>query len=214
MAIKIGKLKIGGTALLALLAVYFFDTGEVLLAVAVSVICHELGHLAVLRLIGRRAAEFRLDIWGVTLRPDAPLSYRQEIMTAAAGPLASLLLAVLTAWTGRLLNAPALYLVAGVSLVFCVFNALPVYPLDGGTALHAAACYIFGPDCGGKITCVSSCAVIFALLAAGTALLLRTGMNFSLLLAAVLLLIGYCQRSGIRIKSKRLNNGCETWINY
>jgi Zn-dependent protease len=212
MAIEIGRLKIGGSALLALLAVYFFDSGEFLLAAAIAVLVHELGHLTALRIFKRRAAEIRLDLWGVTLRPDAPMSYRQEMITAAAGPAASLLLAGLAAWAGRAMNAPGLYLFAGSSLVFCIFNALPVYPLDGGTVVRAFACLFFGPDTAEKLVCILSCAVIFTLLAGGTVLLIATQVNFSLLLAAALLLFGYCQRSGIRIKSKGKNNGCESWI--
>jgi Zn-dependent protease len=212
MAIEVGRLKIGGTALLALLAVYFFDSGEVLFAVAVSVVIHELGHLTALLFFKRNAAEIRLDLWGVTMRPDAPLSYRQEMITAAAGPLASVLLTLLTAWLGRRLGAPGLYLVAGASLVFAVFNALPVYPLDGGTLLYAAVCHFFGLERAEKVSCVVSCAVILLLLVLGTIVLITTDVNFSLLLAGACLLFGYCQRSGIRIKSKGKNNGCEAWI--
>jgi stage IV sporulation protein FB len=212
MAIELGRVKVGGTVLLALLAVYFFDSGEVLFAAAVSVVIHELGHLTALLFFKRRAAEVRLDLWGVTMRPDAPLSYRQEIITAAAGPLASLLLAMLTGWLGRTLDAPGLYLMAGVSLVFAVFNALPVYPLDGGTVLYAAVCRCCGLERAEKAACVVSCAVILALLILGTIVLITTKANFTLLLAAGCLLFGYCQRSGIRIKSKGKNNGCEAWI--
>ncbi len=219
MVIEVGRLKVSGAALLALLAAYFFDSGEVLLAALVSVAFHELGHVALLRLFNRRAQEIRLELWGVSLRPDAPLSYGQEIVTTAAGPAMSFLLAVLSAWAANLQaarGAPAsgLYLMAGFSLVFCVFNALPVYPLDGGKVICAAASALLGPDTAEKILCVTSCAVIAALLIAGAAVLIITRVNFSLLLAAAWLLIGYCQRSGIRLKSKRKrkNIGSGQWI--
>lgn len=212
MAVEIGKLKISVMTLMALLAAYIFDSGEVLSAAVVAVVIHELGHLMALRLFKRRAAEISVALIGVTLRPNASLSYRQEIITAAAGPLASLALAGLAAWAGRLYPLPWLYLVAGASFVFCVFNALPVYPLDGGLLIHAAICEFFGPDRAEKLACVLSCTVILILLTAGTVVLITTHVNFSLLLAAVWLLFSYCQRSGIRIQSKRINNGCESWI--
>lgn len=217
MAIEVGRLKVSGAALLALLAAYFFDSGEVLFIAVVSVAFHELGHVAMLRLFKKHVAEVRLELWGVSLRPDAPLSYGQEIVTTAAGPVMSFLLAVLSAWAANLQaarGAPAsgLYLMAGFSLAFCVFNALPVYPLDGGMVLGAAAAALLGPDTADKILCVTSCAVIAALLIAGAAVLIVTRVNFSLLIAALWLLIGYCQRSGIRLKSKRKNIGSEQWI--
>jgi stage IV sporulation protein FB len=217
MVIEVGRLKVSGAALLALLAAYFFDSGEVLFSALVSIAFHELGHVAVLRLFNRHVDEIRLELWGVSLRPDAPLSYGQELITTAAGPAMSFLLAVLAAWAANhqaARGAPAsgLYLMAGFSLVFCVFNALPVYPLDGGKVLGAAAGALLGPDTADKILCVTSCAVIASLLIAGAAVLIVTRVNFSLMLAAVWLLIGYCQRSGIRLKSKRKNIGSGQWI--
>ncbi len=131
------------------------------------------------------------------------MSYLDEIITAAAGPLASLLLAMTASLTGRLFEWQDAYVISGVSFLFCIFNALPVIPLDGGRIIMAAAALTLGIEKAERLVCIMSCVVIFVLLIAGTILLLTTKSNFSLLLAAVWLLISYCKRSGVSIKSMR-----------
>ena len=61
-----------------------------------------------------------------------------------------------------------------------------------------------------RITCILSCVVTLALLSTGMMLLLKTGYNFTLLLAALWLLLCYC-KSGIVINQMK-NNGSEAWI--
>jgi stage IV sporulation protein FB len=202
MVMEIGRVKISGAALTALAAAYFFDSG-VLFAAAIAAAVHEAGHFAALRILGRRITELRLELWGLTMRCEGHLSYQFEIITAAAGPAASLLLAIAASLTGRFCASQEAYLISGVSFVYCVFNTLPVMPLDGGKILHAAAALIVGIEKAERIACVVSCAGLFALLAAGAILLYKTKVNFTLLLAAIWLLISYCKKNGVSIKSKR-----------
>lgn len=91
---------------------------------------HELGHLAALWLVGGHVAGLRLSALGAELRLAGPLSYRQELPAALAGPLTSVAAALLAAGAGW-------YLFAGVSLALGLFNLLPVYPLDGGRAVRS-----------------------------------------------------------------------------
>lgn len=209
MAIRIGRIRLSVTALLALMGVYIFDTQGVFCAFAASVVIHELGHLAALRLFKRRVSELRIDLWGLTIRCDKPLSYKHELITAAAGPLASLLFAVLMSATGRYSGTQAFYVVSGLSLIYCIYNALPVRMLDGGSVLFDAVVLISDLDHAERIVCVTSCLVILLLLILGIWLLIITKLNFTLLAGAVGLLISYCQSSGIGIKSKRKSIGCE-----
>ena len=207
MDIKLGKVRISGAALLALSAVYFFDFGGFTAAVAVALAVHELGHLVAMRFFGCSISEFGIDIWGLNIRYNKPMSYRQEIVTAAAGPAASLLLAFAASFLGRYAGSEGAYIVAGVSLVFFVFNLLPIMMLDGGKILYDAVALALGLERAEKIICITSCAVIGALMTGGVALLIWTRLNFTLLLTAVWMLFSYCKRTVVRVKLREKNVG-------
>lgn len=112
-------------------------------ALAVSVLLHEVGHTVVSRVIGlpvRRIVVFLLggvsEIEGEASRP------RDEFAIAAAGPLVSLGLAG-GCWAVSVLPpeesavAVLLLLLAWSNLVIAVFNVLPGLPLDGGRLMQA-----------------------------------------------------------------------------
>ncbi len=110
--------------------------------------------------------------------------------------------------TVRHFDSQEAYLISGVSFVFGVFNLLPVMPLDGGKIVFASAAVCLGLDKAERFSCCLSCIVIFALLTAGTALLIKTHINFSLLLIGVWLFFTLCKRSGLSVKSKGKIVGC------
>jgi hypothetical protein len=207
MVLTVGRVKISGAALLALTAVYFFDFNGLVWAVLAAAAVHELGHLLALRCLGYHVREFRFELWGLTIGYDKPMSYVHELITAAAGPVFSILLAVAASYYGRFGGGGDAYLVAGVSLVCGAFNLLPVMRLDGGKLLYDTAALLGGLECADRLLTVTSCAVIGGLLTFGAAVLIWTHVNFTLLLAGVWLLISYCKRSGLRIKSKRKKVG-------
>ena len=121
------RLKPGFFVILALLLL-LDDALPWLLLVTVAV--HELGHLLALQCLGVDRATLTLGPGGGVI-DCAPLDRRQLALTALAGPLASLLWALLL-----LRPAP---MAALLSLAVGCFNLLPVPPLDGGMALRAAA---------------------------------------------------------------------------
>lgn len=119
-----------------------------LVLVFACVLLHELAHSAVARRRGVEVNEILLlPIGGVSRMAGLPDSARDELAIAAAGPLASLGLAVLagaaTVATGGTLLPPALAVGALTSrllwfnLVIAAFNLLPAFPLDGGRVLRA-----------------------------------------------------------------------------
>ncbi len=203
MEIVIGKFKVCGAALIALAAAYFFDTGGMFSAALTAAAVHEVGHFAALKICRGRIAELKLELWGLTIRCDSRLSYKTEAIVAAAGPLASLFFALTAAWAGRQFQSQEAYILGGISLIFCIFNMLPALPLDGGKIVYALVAPKRGLDQAERIACVMSCAIVLILLVTGTVLLLHTKFNFTLLLAALWLLISYCKRCGVSIKSKR-----------
>lgn len=142
-------------------------------ALAVSVLLHELGHTAVSRLVGlpvRRIVVFLLggvsEIDGEAARP------RDEFVIAASGPAASFGLAGVC-WAASLLTghdtAPSvlLLLLAWSNLVIAVFNVLPGLPLDGGRIVQSAVWAMSGSRYTGVRAAAWSGRAMAALLALG-----------------------------------------------
>lgn len=117
---------------------------------------HEAGHVMAIYLVGGRVTGIRLGVCDARIET-LGLGYRQEIFCALAGPGMSVL-----ACLALRSDFPTC---AAISLLLGLFNALPVYPLDGGRALRAGLC-LFLPL--GRAEAVSNIAGL-AVCAAGLA---------------------------------------------
>lgn len=126
--------------------------GGVLLAF-LSLLFHEYGHALTARRFGIRTERITLFLFGgmaeIRSEPKTPM---QEFLIAGAGPLVSLILALLC--FGAMMGMAALpipahvHLVAEmllfINLVFAIFNLLPGFPMDGGRMLRAAIWWASG----------------------------------------------------------------------
>jgi Zn-dependent protease/predicted transcriptional regulator len=113
----------------------------------VSIVLHELSHALVARRYDLPIRGITLFIFGgVAHMEDEPPSAEAELMMAIAGPIASLLLAlvfyaVAMGATAAGLATPivlGLAWLAMINLVLAIFNLIPAFPLDGGRVLRAA----------------------------------------------------------------------------
>ena len=112
-----------------------------------SLIFHELSHSLVARRFDLRIRGITLFIFGgVAELEDEPLTPRAEFFMAAAGPVASLFLA-LAFWAAsglaRAAEAPLPAVAVGdylatINGLLAAFNLIPAFPLDGGRVLRAA----------------------------------------------------------------------------
>ena len=180
----------------ALLAVFvWLSSPEVLGAVLLAALCHELGHYAALRRRGGWVRAVRISALGAEMQVAGRMSYGGELLAAAAGPAVNLVLAAAAGPAVNLVLAAALglpgrwweplYLLAGAQAVLGCFNLLPILPLDGGRMLWLALCWGTDPFLADRVTQAVSLAAAGLLTVAGAALARRS--PFLLWTAAALL---------------------------
>ena len=115
------------------------------LALFFSVLIHELAHsLYALRKGGRVQDITLLMIGGVSNLSTPPKTAREEAVMALAGPLTSIVLAVVFYLLNRLVGGLdsfglqfALFYLAEMNLFLGLFNLLPAFPMDGGRIARA-----------------------------------------------------------------------------
>ncbi len=118
--------------------------------VLLSIVLHELSHSLVARHFGLPIRGITLFIFGgVAEMEEEPVSPKVEFLMAVAGPLASILLAILlfqfeqlaTAWDWSTAIIGISHHLAIFNLIVAIFNLVPAFPLDGGRMLRAALWY-------------------------------------------------------------------------
>ena len=177
---KSGKLTVtwgfAAMLVLALLA----GAGNVLPLVALSALCHELGHLGALRLAGAEVESVRLTAFGAEIQADTRyLPYGREILCTLAGPAVNLVLALVLA------RAAGDYVLAGANLLLGLFNLLPVPSLDGGRALFLLVSWALDPIAADAASRTVGRCCSLALTAIALVLTLWHGAGLFLLLGAL-----------------------------
>ncbi len=115
-----------------------------------SVIFHELSHSIVARHYGMPMKGITLFLFGgVSEAHEEPRDAKTEFLMAIAGPLSSLVLALIFYIIYMAMKSQALptavygvigYL-AAINVILAIFNMLPGFPLDGGRVLRSALWY-------------------------------------------------------------------------
>lgn len=109
-----------------------------------SILIHELGHALTIRMYGLPSSITLQAFGGFASYPAGRLNRIQSFCVSAAGPIVQLALGLciiilspyLAIPEGSLFVPFSRYLV-WVSVVWAIFNCLPVYPMDGGQMLAA-----------------------------------------------------------------------------
>lgn len=109
-------------------------TGLMILAA----VLHELGHYMALRWHGVSVRRLSISVLGAEMEGDMDgLGYGEALVCLLAGVWVNLLCALVFSQVWPVF--------AGVHLTLCLFNSLPVRPLDGGRALELALRWRFDP---------------------------------------------------------------------
>lgn len=114
------------------------------LFLTLSIFFHEYGHALAARGLKLPLERIHLYLFGgMAELKQRPVRPKEELIIAVAGPVASLLFAVV-AWGAAEYAYPRHYeaflvlqFVFYMNLLLCGFNLLPIFPLDGGRALRA-----------------------------------------------------------------------------
>lgn len=138
------------------LPVWFLNLALWVAAVFVSILLHEWGHAAVFSYVLRVPAQIVLGFGGVTIpmyphrRQHTWTGFFKEVFLFAAGPFAGFVLAALVILFWQTAGVPDdelfdlsgfhpkavvqnfLWYLFWISIVWGLFNLLPIYPMDGG----------------------------------------------------------------------------------
>ncbi len=187
------KIRITPGAVL-LLAVMAVSGGSLFPATVLCVAVHECGHLLAACLLDVRLRLLELDIPGARLVTEGLIpSYRAEWLMAAAGPAASLLLA-LFALPHR---TPFFTAVYATTLSLALFNLLPIKHFDGGRMLSSAIAPLAGEAIADRLLAATSYVCLLLLFSLASCLLLRYGetMTLAVLSASLFTRLFLCEKA-------------------
>lgn len=110
-----------------------------------SVLAHEFGHSLVAIREGIPIKKITLFIFGGVAQMEAePANPKTELKITVAGPLVSLLIALVFGALYYLILPPgkivseAIFFIARLNVIMAIFNLVPAFPLDGGRIFRAA----------------------------------------------------------------------------
>lgn len=194
--LKLGKFYVNLFIIPLIIVSYITDTQKSLFISYITVILHELAHLAAALRLDIGVSGFVLMPFGAALRLKDRLiaDPKKECVLCAAGPLCNLILALIciyvlhfkTPLNGKYSEYINLFLYSNLSLL--LINTMPIIPLDGGRILRSLLTHICGFSRAAKITLAVSQICIAMIGGLSLYILYITRFNVSVMLLCVFLL--------------------------
>lgn len=172
------KVSIEAGAYLLLALLIFLMPLRWLLAALTAAAVHELCHILAIHFCGGQVLDIQIGPGGAVIRTE-PMNCAKELLCALAGPVGGFSLLLFARWL------PRTAICAGFQ---SVYNLLPLYPLDGGRALHCFASMAFSPVTAERLCAVVQTGCLCAVVALGLYGTFRLHLGLLPILAAVLLL--------------------------
>ena len=171
--------------ILAAPLLYLTGYAKEYLLVVISMLVHEIGHIAAAGLLGRKIYGMNILPIGFNVSMESGGSGNTDAFIHAAGPLANMLAYmlcfVLNANARKLPESDNIHFFASMNLCLSLFNLIPAIPLDGGRILRGGLSVKSGLFLAEKQAKNFSFILSGALIISGIALLFRNTHNISLL---------------------------------
>jgi len=183
-----------------LAVVYFIDESFVVPLLSTSFV-HEMGHMCGIRLSGGNINKLTFQFGGMYAEYDNRyMSYKQEALSAAFGPLFSLVFALIMSLLGRVTKSEISYMSAGISFMIFAFNMLPISVLDGGRILYMLTADKGGTAKAGGISKYVDIIFLLIMWALGIAILLFGHGNIILITLTAAIFILCCKNKKNSVK--------------
>lgn len=196
-----GKIELTPGAVLLLTAVAALSGVKMAALMVAAAAFHELGHWAAIRLCGGRVTRVLLGAGGARMWTAGSFGYLTDAAVALAGPGASALLAMICGTLGDGAGREWMYTLAGLSALYCLFNLLPMGPMDGGRALYAVCSALLGPGVADNVRFFVDLFCSALLAAGGAYIFLESRGNVTALVCAGFMIKACCKTARFGVKS-------------
>ena len=186
------KIKVPTVSIISLIGLIMIEPSVYLLLIFLSILCHELGHLILMRFFGVGVSSVVVLPVGIDIKKDDTLiSYPRELMISLAGPIVNVILFLIFC------SRPGYACFFAYSnLLYAIVNLVPVKGLDGGAALESLLLCFLDPFRADSVLRIFSILFCILLWMVGVYILLILDGNFSIFALAVFLFASVALREG------------------
>ncbi len=189
--IKGTTVKISFLFLAVVLIIITNDSHALWLIFLLSALLHEAGHLLSLYMTRTHVCAVHFNLFGMKIIKCAcpGMGYLDDCRIALMGPIMNLIVFLIFLTLFFCFNAAILLEIAFVNGILAFFNLLPVFSLDGGSALYALIALKRSHYFAQRSVTIISFVVVVPLTLFGFWLLMKTKYNFTILAAGLYLFV-------------------------
>ncbi len=161
-------------------------------AAFLSMLAHELSHLAAARICGVKTGTFNISILGFSVGiRDGGCTRKEQLFIYSAGPVFNLLIFAAAIFADRLMQGDQkmLRFLSASNLFLALFNLLPVLPLDGGRLMLGLLAEDIGLLSAGRILRKLASFFSAAIVLVGAYQLYISSFNVSLIIIGLYIMI-------------------------